>query len=136
MVRIEFLLQNGSGLKPLSIGIIQNFLDLQVESVVRQVHQGIRADGMPQPKFASKVGSDKGSKWVEESSLRSGAYRGLSQAVGRAFDSVRAFRGFGLRMAACENRKTLDGRWDTNDTRDAANVADLVRGSVYFMSFR
>jgi len=22
--------------------------------------------------------------------------------------------------------RTLDGRWDTNDTRDAANVADLV----------
>ena len=29
-------------------------------------------------------------------------------------------------VAAHENRKTLDGRWDTNDTRDAANVADLV----------
>jgi transposase len=25
-------------------------------------------------------------------------------------------------VAASENRKTLDGRWDTNDTRDAANV--------------
>jgi len=29
-------------------------------------------------------------------------------------------------VAAHENRKTLDGRWDSNDTRDAANVADLV----------
>jgi hypothetical protein len=29
-------------------------------------------------------------------------------------------------VAAHENRKTLDGRWDTNDTRDAANVADLM----------
>jgi transposase len=29
-------------------------------------------------------------------------------------------------VAAHENRKTLDGRWDTNDTRDCANVADLL----------
>jgi hypothetical protein len=28
-------------------------------------------------------------------------------------------------VAAHENRKTLDGRWDSNDTRDAANVADF-----------
>jgi transposase len=27
---------------------------------------------------------------------------------------------------AKENRKTLDGRWDKNDTKDGANVADLV----------
>ena len=40
-------------------------------------------------------------------------------------------------VAAHENRKTLDGRWDSNDTRDAANVADLVsQGKFYFMSFR
>ena len=39
-------------------------------------------------------------------------------------------------VAACENRKTLDGRWDTNDTRDAANVADLVsQGKFLFYEF-
>lgn len=39
-------------------------------------------------------------------------------------------------VAACENRKTLDGRWDTNDTRDAANVADLVsQGKCLFYEF-
>lgn len=27
---------------------------------------------------------------------------------------------------AKENRKTLDGRWDKNDTKDSANVADLI----------
>ena len=36
----------------------------------------------------------------------------------------------------CENRKTLDGRWDTNDTRDAANVADLMsQGKCLFYEF-
>jgi transposase len=29
-------------------------------------------------------------------------------------------------QAAKENRKTLDGRWDKNDTKDSANVADLI----------
>jgi len=29
-------------------------------------------------------------------------------------------------VAIKNNRKTLDGRWDKNDTKDAANVADLV----------
>jgi transposase len=39
-------------------------------------------------------------------------------------------------VAASENRKTLDGRWDTNDTRDAANVADLVsQGKCLFYEF-
>ena len=39
-------------------------------------------------------------------------------------------------VAAQENRKTLDGRWDTNDTRDAANVADLVsQGKCLFYEF-
>jgi transposase len=39
-------------------------------------------------------------------------------------------------VAACENRKTLDGRWDTNDPRDAANVADLVsQGKCLFYEF-
>jgi transposase len=39
-------------------------------------------------------------------------------------------------VAAYENRKTLDGRWDTNDTRDAANVADLVsQGKCLFYEF-
>jgi len=39
-------------------------------------------------------------------------------------------------VAAHENRKTLDGRWDTNDTRDAANVADLVsQGKCLFYDF-
>jgi transposase len=28
--------------------------------------------------------------------------------------------------AIAENRQTLDGRWDKNDTKDSANVADLV----------
>ena len=39
-------------------------------------------------------------------------------------------------VAACENRKTLDGRWDTNDTRDAANVADFMsQGKCLFYEF-
>jgi transposase len=39
-------------------------------------------------------------------------------------------------VGAYENRKTLDGRWDTNDTRDAANVADLVsQGKCLFYEF-
>ena len=39
-------------------------------------------------------------------------------------------------VAAHQNRKTLDGRWDTNDTRDAANVADLVsQGKCLFYEF-
>ena len=39
-------------------------------------------------------------------------------------------------VAAYENRKTLDGRWDTNDTRDPANVADLVsQGKCLFYEF-
>jgi transposase len=29
-------------------------------------------------------------------------------------------------QAAKENRKTLDGRWDKNDIKDSANVADLI----------
>jgi transposase len=29
-------------------------------------------------------------------------------------------------QAAKENRKTLDGRWDKNDTKDSANMADLI----------
>jgi hypothetical protein len=28
--------------------------------------------------------------------------------------------------AIAEKRQTLDGRWDKNDTKDSANVADLV----------
>lgn len=28
--------------------------------------------------------------------------------------------------AIADNRQTLDGRWDKNDTKDSANVADLV----------
>src|SRR5512135_2231837 len=39
-------------------------------------------------------------------------------------------------VAACENRKTLDGRWDTNDIRDAANVADLMsHGKCLFYEY-
>jgi len=39
-------------------------------------------------------------------------------------------------VAAHENRKTLDGRWDTNDTWDAANVADLIsQGKCLFYEF-
>jgi len=39
-------------------------------------------------------------------------------------------------VAAHENRKTLDGRWDSNDTRDAANVADLIsQGKCLFYEF-
>jgi hypothetical protein len=34
-------------------------------------------------------------------------------------------------VAACENRKTLDGRWDTNDPRDAANVAAVQEGGAW-----
>jgi transposase len=39
-------------------------------------------------------------------------------------------------VAAHENRKTLDGRWDSNDTRDASNVADLIsQGKCLFYEF-
>jgi transposase len=39
-------------------------------------------------------------------------------------------------VAAHENRKTVDGRWDSNDTRDAANVADLIsQGKCLFYEF-
>jgi len=39
-------------------------------------------------------------------------------------------------VAASENRKTLDGRWDTNDPRDAANVVDLMsQGKCLFYEF-
>src|SRR4030042_6871078 len=39
-------------------------------------------------------------------------------------------------VAAHENRKTLDGRWDTNDTRDAANVGGLMsQGKCLFYEF-
>ena len=39
-------------------------------------------------------------------------------------------------VAASENRKTLDGRWDTSDPRDAANVADLMsQGKCLFYEF-
>lgn len=39
-------------------------------------------------------------------------------------------------VAAHENRKTLDGRWDTNDTWDAANVADLMsQGKCLFYEY-
>jgi transposase len=39
-------------------------------------------------------------------------------------------------VAAYENRKTLDGRWDSNDTRDAANVADLIsQGKCLFYEY-
>jgi len=36
--------------------------------------------------------------------------------------------------AIAENRETLDGRWDKNDTKDSANVADLVsQGKCQFL---
>jgi len=39
-------------------------------------------------------------------------------------------------VAAQENRKTLDGRWDSNDPKDAANVADLVsQGKFLFYEY-
>jgi len=39
-------------------------------------------------------------------------------------------------VAAKENRKTLDGRWDSNDPKDAANVADLVsQGKFLFYEY-
>jgi len=39
-------------------------------------------------------------------------------------------------VAAHENRKTLDGRWDSNDPKDAANVADLVsQGKFLFYEY-
>jgi hypothetical protein len=35
-----------------------------------------------------------------------------------------------------KNRELLDGRWDKHDTKDAANVADLIsQGNVFSMSF-
>jgi transposase len=39
-------------------------------------------------------------------------------------------------VAAKENRKTLDGRWDKHDTKDAANVADLIcQGKCLFYEY-
>jgi len=39
-------------------------------------------------------------------------------------------------VAAKENRKTLDGRWDSNDGKDAANIADLVsQGKFLFYEY-
>lgn len=38
--------------------------------------------------------------------------------------------------AAKSNRASLDGRWDKNDTRDAANIADLIsRGRCLFYEY-
>jgi transposase len=39
-------------------------------------------------------------------------------------------------VALKNNRETLDGRWDKNDTKDSANVADLVsRGRCLFYEY-
>ena len=39
-------------------------------------------------------------------------------------------------VAAKENRKSLDGRWDKHDEKDAANVADLVsQGKFLFYEY-
>lgn len=39
-------------------------------------------------------------------------------------------------VAVARNRELLDGRWDKNDTKDAANVADLVsQGKFLFYDF-
>ena len=39
-------------------------------------------------------------------------------------------------VAAKENRKTLDGRWDKSDVRDSANIADLVsQGKFLFYEY-
>ncbi len=39
-------------------------------------------------------------------------------------------------VAVKENRKSLDGRWDKNDDKDAANVADLVsQGKCLFYEY-
>jgi len=38
--------------------------------------------------------------------------------------------------AVKKNRELLDGRWDKNDTKDAANVADLItQGKCLFYDF-
>ena len=37
--------------------------------------------------------------------------------------------------AVKDNRRLLDGRWDKNDTKDAANVADLVSRGRYLTIF-
>jgi len=38
--------------------------------------------------------------------------------------------------AAKKNRETMDGRWDKNDTRDAANIADLIsQGKCLFYEY-
>ena len=38
--------------------------------------------------------------------------------------------------AVKNNRELLDGRWDKNDTKDAANVADLVsRGKCLYCDY-
>ncbi|HMK66183.1 MAG TPA: IS110 family transposase [Thermodesulfobacteriota bacterium] len=39
-------------------------------------------------------------------------------------------------VAIKHNRKSLDGRWDRNDTRDAANIADLIsQGKCQFYEY-
>ncbi len=39
-------------------------------------------------------------------------------------------------VAVSRNRELLDGRWDSNDTKDAANVADLIlQGKCMFYEF-
>jgi transposase len=39
-------------------------------------------------------------------------------------------------VAAKHNRKSLDGRWDKNDTKDSANVADLIsQGKCQFYEY-
>jgi hypothetical protein len=39
-------------------------------------------------------------------------------------------------VAAKENRKTLDGRWDKKDVRDPANIADLIsQGKFLFYEY-
>jgi transposase len=44
--------------------------------------------------------------------------------------------GPGFRVAVKRNRELLDGRWDKHDTKDAANVADLIsQGKCLFYEY-
>jgi len=59
-------------------------------------------------------------------------YKPLARYIARCEGNVVLVSG----QAVKNNRKILDGRWDKNDTKDAANVADLVsRGRcIYYDS--
>jgi len=50
----------------------------------------------------------------------------LPQAAGGASHFAGPFGVYATNEAIKKNRSLIDGRWDKNDTKDSANVADLV----------